>query len=180
MDGIVTYLLQPYRLTLVLLITGLIVAVNASTEETSSPDEVIKKSINMLNDDCDFDCCYTVAGLYTQRFLKVVREATLASLKANPDVNTVIRRGFGGKANTLEDVEAFTPRELFAWHTCDTIIRMPAKYRYSQVEILDVRHISPDMIEFVVRLSGVKAVPSTKEEAFYRVVRENGQWRIDQ
>ncbi len=59
-------------------------------------------------------------------------------------------------------------------------MQIPAKYRYSKLEIINTRHISPDRIEYVVCLSGLAIAPDTKEEAFYRVVRENNQWRIDQ
>ena len=85
----------------VLILACLFINATVSAEQVTGPEEIMYKSITMLNDDCDFACCYAVAGLYTQRFLEVVREATLASLRANPDVNTVIRRGFGGKAKTM-------------------------------------------------------------------------------
>jgi hypothetical protein len=134
----------------------------------------------MLTDECEFACCYEVAGLYTKRFLAAVREATLASLGANPDANTILRQGFGGKATTLAEVEALAPRDLYVWITCDAIKSVPEKYCYSKIEILDVRNVSPDAIECVTRMSGVKAEPGMSEEAFSRFVREDGQWRIDQ
>ncbi|MGD8267865.1 MAG: hypothetical protein PVF55_06835 [Desulfobacterales bacterium] len=74
-------------------------------------------------------------------------------LRANDNADNIIKKGFGGKATNLADVEAFAPRELLAWHICDTIMQIPAKYRYSKIEIIDARHISPDTIEYVVRLS---------------------------
>ena len=104
----------------------------------------------------------------------------ITSAKAKSNLNRRIRQGFDGTVATLAEVEAFTPRELFAWHIHDAIITIPVRYRYTQIEILNARHISPDEIEYGVRLSGVKASPSMKEESFYRVVRENGQWKIDQ
>lgn len=171
---------QHYHMRVVLTLVWLFLSGAAFAAEEVNPEDIIEKSIGMLNDDCDFACCYEVAGVYTQRYLTVTREAIIASLEANPNVNTIIRQGFGGKATNLADVEAFAPRELFAWHLCDTIMQIPAKYRYSKLEIIDTRHISPDTIAYVVRLSGVQIAPNTKEEAFYRLVRENGQWRIDQ
>ncbi len=169
-----------YRAILLVLLALIVLTVKVSAEEALSPEVIVHKSIEMLNDDCDFACCHEIAGLYTKRYLDMTRQAILASLKANANAESVIKQGFGGKATNLAEVAAFTPRELFAWHICDTIMQIPAKYRYSKLEIIDTRHISPDRIEYVVRLSGLAIAPDTKEEAFYRVVRENNQWRIDQ
>ncbi len=144
------------------------------------PEDILIKSVAMLTDDCDFACCYEAAGLYSKRFLKLIRKASLASLETNPDPGSVVSRRYNGKINTLAEYERLTPRELYAGIICKDIIGIPAKYRYSKVEVLDEKHLSPDSIEYVVRLSGLKFKPSMKEEAFYRLVRENGQWRIDQ
>ena len=145
-----------------------------------SPEDILSRSVAMLTDDCNFACCYEAAGLYSKRFLKRVREASLASLRTNPDPGSVVSRLHDGKINTLAEYERLTPRELYAGIICKDIIRIPAKYRYSKVEILNVIPRSSDSIEYVVRMSGLKFKPSMKEEAFYRLVRENGQWRIDQ
>ena len=145
-----------------------------------SPEDILIKSVTMLTDDCDFACCYEAAGLYSKRFLKLTRDSSLASLRTNPDPDSVVRRLHDGKINTLAEYERLTPRELYAGIICKDIIGIPAKYRYSKVEILDVKHLSSDSIEYVVRMSGLKFKPSMKEEAFHRLVRENGQWRIDQ
>jgi hypothetical protein len=109
-----------------------------------------------------------------------LREASLASLRTNPAPDSVVSRIHDGKINSLTECERLTPRELYARIICKDIIGIPAKYRYSKVEIIDDKHLSSDSIEYVVRMSGLKFKPSMKEEAFYRLVRENGQWRIDQ
>ena len=145
-----------------------------------SPENILIKSVTMLTDDCDFACCYEAAGLYSKRFLKLTREASLASLRTNPDPDSVVRRLYDGKINTLTEYERLTPRKLYAGIICRNIIGIPAKYRYSKLEILDVKHLSSNSIDYVVRMSGLKFKPSMKEEAFYRLVRENGKWRIDQ
>ena len=145
-----------------------------------SPEDTPIKSVTMLTDDCDFACCYEAAGLYSKRFLKLTREASLASLRTTPDPDSVVRRLYDGKINTLTEYERLTPRKLYAGIICRNIIGIPAKYRYSKLEILDFKHLSSNSIEYVVRMSGLKFKPSMKEEAFYRLVRENDQWRIDQ
>ena len=171
---------QRYLGRSLVLFASIVFAVEVSAGEALAPEDIVHKSIEMLNDDCDFACCYEIAGLYTKRYLDITRQAILTSLSANANTESVIRQGFGGKATNLGEVEAFTPRELFAWHIRDTILAIPAQYRYSSLEILDTRHISSNRIEYVVRLSGMAFAPDTQEEAFYRVVLENGRWRIDQ
>ena len=169
-----------YRAIHLVLLALIVLTVKVSAEEALSPEVIVHKSIEMLNDDCDFACCHEIAGLYTKRYLDLMRQAILTSLKANANTESVIRQGFGGRVTNLDEVTAFTPRELFAWHIYDMIMQIPAKYRYSKLEIINTRHISSDRIEYVVWLSGLAIAPDTKEEAFYRVVLENGQWRIDQ
>jgi len=163
--------------TLVLMIVMWMPAVDAAEP---SPEDILIKSVTMLTDDCDFACCYEAAGLYSKRFLKLLREASLASLRTNPDPDNVVSRIHDGKIIALAEYERLTPRERYAGIICKDIIGIPAKYRYSKVEILNAKHLSSDSIEYVVRMSGLKLKPSMKEEAFYRLARENDQWRIDQ
>ena len=68
----------------------------AFAAEEVNPEEIIGKSIGMLNDDCDFACCYAVAGLYSKRYLEVTRGAILTSLRANANADHVIRQDYGG------------------------------------------------------------------------------------
>ena len=45
----------------------------------------------MLTDDCNYACCYEQAGLYTARYLEMMRGAILASLRANPEAEEVLQ-----------------------------------------------------------------------------------------
>jgi hypothetical protein len=146
----------------------LVMWIPAADAAEPSPEDILIKSVTLLTDDCDFACCYEAAGLYSKRFLKLTREASLRSLRTNPDPDSVIRRLYDGKINTLSEYERLTPRKLYAGIICKDIIGIPAKYRYSKVEILDVKHLSSDSIEYVVRMSGLKFKPSMKEEFLSR------------
>lgn len=88
-------------------------------------------------------------------------------------------RRCGGEVKTLTDAQALSARELFAWNLCQTIKELPAKYRFSRVEIVNTTVVSPTEIEYMLQLSDVEAVSGMKEGGFSRLVKEDGEWRID-
>lgn len=123
------------------LVFMIVMWLSAAAAAESSPEDILIKSVTMLTDDCDFACCYEAAGLYSKRFLKLLRETSLASLRTNPDPDSVVSHLYDGKINTLAEYERLGPPELYAGIICKDIIGIPAKYRYSKVEILKDKHL---------------------------------------
>ena len=64
---------QLYRAILLAVLALIVLTVQVSAGEALSPEVIVHKSIEMLNDDCDFACCHEIAGLYTKRYLDMTR-----------------------------------------------------------------------------------------------------------
>lgn len=165
---------------IVTLLACSLVFLTTGVRAESGPEDVLRDSFTLLAGECDFDCCYRLAGLYSRRFLGLMKDATVTSLESNDEAEAIIADVFGAKADSLDDIETLTPREVFARNTCHTTESVPIEYRYTEFEIIRTEHPTPDTVEYYIRLSGLKVSPNMTEEAFYRLVREDGAWRIDQ
>ena len=157
-----------------------IVVLAVSARAETSPENVLGKSFQLIASDCDYTCCYELAGLHSHRFLSILKDATLASIESGDADDRTLADTFGVTADSIEKIDSLTPRDVFARNICNTIETIPIEYRYTEFEIIRTEHPAPDTVEYYVRLAGLKASPNMTEEAFYRLVREDGAWRIDQ
>ena len=163
-----------------LLLACSFVLLSASARAESSAEDILRESFTLLADDCGDDCCDKLAGLHSRRFLRQLKDAILASLKSSDPDGTAIEDEFGKGAGSIDEVAKLSPREAFARNTCHVFKSMPIEYRYTDFDIIRTEQPAPDKVEYYVRLSGLKASPNMTEEAFYRLVLEDGEWRIDQ
>ncbi|MFW2405422.1 MAG: hypothetical protein ACN4GT_11700 [Gammaproteobacteria bacterium] len=167
-----------HRISSLLGLAIVVLAVSARAE--TSPEDVLGKSFQLMASDCDYACCYELAGLHSRRFLAVLKDATLASIESGGAEDGTLADTFGLNIDSIENVDSLTPREVFARSTCNTIKTMPIEFRYTKFEIIRTERPNPETIEYYVRLSGLQASPNMTEESFYRLVQEDGAWRIDQ
>ncbi|MBT8445450.1 MAG: hypothetical protein KJO13_11935 [Gammaproteobacteria bacterium] len=161
-----------HRIVPLLACSFFVIVTNAHAEP--GPEEALRESFTLLADDCDDDCCDQLAGLHSERFLRQTKDAILASLDAGDVNRATLEAEFGANAGSIDDIATLTPREAFARNTCHVIEAMPIEYRYTDFDIIRTEQPAPDKVDYYVRLSGLKASPDMTEEAFYRLMLEDG------
>ncbi len=143
----------------------------------STPEALLDARAKLMSRDCDLECSRKVASMYSQQFLKLIKDSLVKTLSTSSDRTNDARILFGKDIDQKELVE-MSPTEVFAHQLLHRNQSTPAEYSYSKTEVLRKKYTSPNEVKVVVRKSGLPGASSMSEEEIVHLIKEGGEWRI--